>query len=602
MSGYSTKKSQNDCVHLVPGYTSLVIILIAFLVLFAPITSYPADVTLSWEANIEPDLAGYRIYHREDGQIYDYNQPAWEGSDTVCTIYSLNDSIKYCFVARAFDAAGNESGDSTEVCFQESNNNAPTASAGPDRTVDEGTLVTLNGSNSLDPDYTVLSYNWTQKAGTEIFLSDPASVQPTFVAPSVSVTGEALIFELTVEDDGGLSDSDTVIINVSNINQAPTASAGPDQTVKERNTVTLDGSNTFDPDGTVVSYCWTQIGGIPVTLSNTEAIQVIFTAPDVTSEASLTFKLTVVDDGGLRSEDTCIVNVSWVNMVPIADAGPDQTVNEGVMVTLDGSNSTDSEDIIAEYLWKQTAGSPVTLSDAASAQTTFLAPYVNATEEALKFELTVQDGGGLADTDTVIINVADDNLPPVADAGDDQMVEDGNTVSLDSSKSWDPDGDVVSHLWKQTDGTPVTLSNPRAVNPTFAPPRSARTEVLKFQVTVTDTGELSSADNVDINVYPSSGNTVQTIFDLEAKAIGKGIRLDWSPAPDTTGYNIYRSCNSGGPYSQIGQYPANDKCTYLDNDILFGVTYYYLIRSVKGEAESLDSNKASATSSNRGKK
>ncbi|MCK4793407.1 MAG: hypothetical protein KAV87_57290 [Desulfobacteraceae bacterium] len=602
MSGYSTKKSQNDCVHLVPGYTSLVIILIAFLVLFAPITSYPADVTLSWEANIEPDLAGYRIYHREDGQIYDYNQPAWEGSDTVCTIYSLNDSIKYCFVARAFDAAGNESGDSTEVCFQESNNNAPTASAGPDRTVDEGTLVTLNGSNSLDPDYTVLSYNWTQKAGTEIFLSDPASVQPTFVAPSVSVTGEALIFELTVEDDGGLSDSDTVIINVSNINQAPTASAGPDQTVKERNTVTLDGSNTFDPDGTVVSYCWTQIGGIPVTLSNTEAIQVIFTAPDVTSEASLTFKLTVVDDGGLRSEDTCIVNVSWVNMVPIADAGPDQTVNEGVMVTLDGSNSTDSEDIIAEYLWKQTAGSPVTLSDAASAQTTFLAPYVNATEEALKFELTVQDGGGLADTDTVIINVADDNLPPVADAGDDQMVEDGNTVSLDSSKSWDPDGDVVSHLWKQTDGTPVTLSNPRAVNPTFAPPRSARTEVLKFQVTVTDTGELSSADNVDINVYPSSGNTVQTIFDLEAKAIGKGIRLDWSPAPDTTGYNIYRSCNSGGPYSQIGQHPANDKCTYLDNDILFGVTYYYLIRSVKGEAESLDSNKASATSSNRGKK
>ncbi|MBE9581597.1 MAG: hypothetical protein IMF18_08265, partial [Proteobacteria bacterium] len=288
MSGYSTKKSQNNCVHLVPGHTSLVIILIAFLVLFAPITSYPADVTLSWEANIEPDLAGYRIYHREDGQIYDYNQPAWEGSDTVCTIYSLNDSIKYCFIARAFDAAGNESGDSTEVCFQESNNNAPTASAGPDRTVDEGTLVTLNGSNSLDPDYTVLSYNWTQKAGTEIFLSDPASVQPTFVAPSVSVTGEALIFELTVEDDGGLSDSDTVIINVSNINQAPTASAGPDQTVKERNTVTLDGSNTFDPDGTVVSYCWTQIGGTPVTLSNTEAAQVIFTAPDVTSEASLT--------------------------------------------------------------------------------------------------------------------------------------------------------------------------------------------------------------------------------------------------------------------------------------------------------------------------
>ncbi len=771
------------------------IVIVASLVFFAPKSSNAVDVTLAWDANMETDLAGYRIYHRKDGQTYDYDDPLWEGSDTVCTVYNLDETANHYFVARAFDILGDESTDSSEVHFQGSVNIAPTADAGPDQTVDEGMTVTLNGSNSADPDDTILSCQWTQTGGTHVFLSDAASAQPTFIAPCVGLTGEALIFQLTVQDDGGLADTDTGIINVSNVNQAPAADAGPDQTVEEGNTVTLDGSNSSDPDGTVVSYSWTQIGGMPVTLSEAMAGQSIFTAPEVGSSgasltfqltivddgglrsedtcivnvswvnvaptadagpdqmvnkgmmvtldgsnstdpdgsitayvwkqtagspvtlsdntfaqptfvapyvgstdealtfqltvydgggladtdivvvnvsnvnhapvadagpdqtvqeqstvtldgsnssdidgavvsygwtqiggapvslseataaqpifvapevnpvgASLTFQLTVVDDGGLRSEDTCIVNVSWINVAPTADAGSDQTVNEGTMVTLDGSNSTDPDGSITAYVWKQTAGSPVTLSDGASAQPTFLVPYVGSTDKALTFQLTVYDGGGLADTDTVIINVTDVNQAPVADAGPDQTVEEGDTVALDGSNSSDPDGDLISHLWTQTDGTPMTLSNPRAVNPAFACPFSGRDEVLTFQLTVTDTGELSAADSVIINVNPSLGNSVQTIFDLKAKGTGKGIRLDWSPVPDTTGYNIYRSCMSGGPYSQVGDCPAKDKCTFLDNNVLIGVTYYYLVRSVKGETESLDSNKVSTTLFNRGKK
>jgi len=113
---------------------------------------------------------------------------------------------------------------------------------------------------------------------------------------------------------------------------------------------------------------------------------------------------------------------------------------------------------------------------------------------------------------------------------------------------------------------------------------------------------LSSADNVDISVHPSSDSPFQTIFDLEAKAIGKGIRLEWSPPPDATAYNIYQSYYSSGPYTQIGEYLASDKCTFLDSHISYGVTYYYLVRSVTGGIESLDSNKASATLMNRGVK
>jgi hypothetical protein len=283
----------------------------SFLVFLAPKTAYPVDVTLTWSANTESDLAGYRIYHREEGQAYDHNYPLWEGIDTTCTIYNLDDSAAHYFVARAFDIYWNESEDSVEVSLQASVNMPPTADAGPDHTADEGIRVALNGSNSADPDGTLVSYSWAQIGGVGVTLSDAASAQPSFTAPYVSLTGDALTFELTVQDDGGLADTDTVIINVSNVNQAPTADAGPDQTVEESSTVTLDGSHSWDADGTVVSYSWTQIGGVAVTLSETWAAQPNFTAPDVGSEwILLTFQVTVTDDGGLQSQDTCIVQVA----------------------------------------------------------------------------------------------------------------------------------------------------------------------------------------------------------------------------------------------------------------------------------------------------
>jgi len=90
-------------------------------------------------------------------------------------------------------------------------NNPPTADAGPDQTVDEGDIVTLDGSNSSDPDDGISSYLWTRTDGPSINLSDPASSKPSFTATS----GGTLQFELKVTDKGGLFSTDTVIITVS---------------------------------------------------------------------------------------------------------------------------------------------------------------------------------------------------------------------------------------------------------------------------------------------------------------------------------------------------------------------------------------------------
>jgi len=76
------------------------------------------QVSLEWDPNSETDLDGYRVFCREQNQSYDYANPSWEGTDNYCTIYNLDETKAYCFVARAFDIEGFESGNSNEVCHE----------------------------------------------------------------------------------------------------------------------------------------------------------------------------------------------------------------------------------------------------------------------------------------------------------------------------------------------------------------------------------------------------------------------------------------------------------------------------------------------------
>jgi hypothetical protein len=174
-------------------------------------------------------------------------------------------------------------------------NHPPVALVGLDQAVAEASLVTLDGSASYDPDAEPLTYLWQQRSGPTVTLSDPTQAKPTFLAPLVDPAGMALSFKLTVRDGQASADT-TTNIQVTNANHPPVANAGPDQTRHAGTTIQLDGTASTDPDSDPLTFTWSQLSGLPVTLSNVHSATPTFVGPQVSTSTTLTFQL-LVDDG-----------------------------------------------------------------------------------------------------------------------------------------------------------------------------------------------------------------------------------------------------------------------------------------------------------------
>ncbi|MGF7139205.1 PKD domain-containing protein [Roseimarinus sediminis] len=368
-------------------------------------------------------------------------------------------------------------------------NRAPTANAGPDQTIVENSVVTLDGSASSDPDGDALSYQWTAPAGITLSASNVA--QPTFTAPEQSTTTD-YVFSLIVNDGELNSTADEVTITISHLNQPPVADAGPDQEVNEETTVTLDGSESYDPDGEALTYQWTAPQGI--TLSANDVAQPTFTAPDVNTNTTLAFEL-VVSDGNELSLDVVTITVRHINKAPTANAGSDQLIIENSIVTLDGSASSDPDGDVLSYQW--TAPTGITLSATDVAQPTFTAPEVSATTDYL-FTLVVSDGSLNSTADQITVKVKQLNKPPMANAGADQEVNEGSTVTLDGTASSDPDGDQLTYTWTAPSG--ITLSATDVAQPSFTAPEVTTNTQYTFSLTVSDGLEQSPVDELVVTV------------------------------------------------------------------------------------------------------
>jgi hypothetical protein len=290
-----------------------------------------------------------------------------------------------------------------------------------------------------------------------------------------------------------------VISDSTVVNQNPTANAGPDQTVGSGEKVTLKGSGS-DPDGDPLTFAWSQLSGPSVTLSGANSATATFTAPQLTTSATLVFRLTVSDGRGGSGSDDVSINVTAsviTNQDPTADAGPDQSVRSGETVTLSGKGSDPDGDPLT-FSWKQLAGPTVTLSGASSATASFTAPSVSS-NTTLTFRLTVNDGKGGSATDDVNVVVKKNQAPTVKTNPNKKAVS-KETVSLEATVE-DPDGDPLDIRWKQISGTSVWVTNSAQASASFQAPDVSEDRELLFQISVSD-GAYTVHATVRVEVSP----------------------------------------------------------------------------------------------------
>lgn len=184
----------------------------------------------------------------------------------------------------------------------------PFAKAGPDLLVIlPDNFTTLDGSTSTDPENNISSYSWSKISGPVSF----TIANPT--APQTQVTNlieGSYKFELKVTDLGGLTSKDTIMVLVQQrvIIGAPVANAGPDQMITlPVNATVLNGSGSFDPNGTTLSYSWTKVSGpSSYTIANPNGVQTTITG---LTEGVYQFLLKVTDASGYDAYDYVIVIV-----------------------------------------------------------------------------------------------------------------------------------------------------------------------------------------------------------------------------------------------------------------------------------------------------
>ena len=454
------------------------------------------------------------------------------------------EDVTHIFELTVTDSAGETDTDTSTVTVF-SGVADPVADAGDDRDgVASGTTVTLDGRGSTgDHRSSIASYTWVRTSGTGGSLTDADKALARFAAPALTpgAPDAPHVFELTVTDGAGGSDTDTVTITVTAPFAAPVAEAGLAQTVFSGATVMLDGSgSTADRRRSIASYAWTRTSGTGGSLTGEDTVSPSFTAQTLAegaADATHVFTLTVTDDLGQTDTDTVMVTVT---LNPIADAGMDRSVASGAMVELDGSGSTHDRRRTISYAWERTDGTgedtvTLTLTGANTATPGFTAEALTpgAADATHVFELTVTDSEGGSDTDTVTITVTSPFAAPVAHAGGERVASSGTNVLLFGRGSPDRRRSITSYAWTRTGGTGdsgVVLSSEDTARSSF------RAETLTdgaedvthiFELTVTDSAGETDTDTSTITVFSGVADPVADAGDdRDGVASGTTVTLD----------------------------------------------------------------------------
>jgi len=280
--------------------------------------------------------------------------------------------------------------------------------------------VTVDASASRDPDGLITNYEWHWGDGS----TDSGITATHQYADEVSSVEITLV----------VTDNDGYVASVTQSLQLPPVGLPTAAFTYSINGLHLwvDGSNSYDSMGTIISYVWDWGDG---SLVDSGAVAM----HDYAEVGLYTVVLTVMDNDGYTDSAETTIKTSLPPVSVMTWAA------DGFHVEVDGSASYDPDGLVAEYRWIWGDGSP----DDFGPTTTHDYPMTGL--YYLMLRITDNEGmrGGAA-TMLSLPFVAGKPIAKISYTKDST----GRVVTADASESYDPDGAITTYQWDWGDGTP----------------------------------------------------------------------------------------------------------------------------------------------------
>ena len=262
-------------------------------------------VTLSWEANTESDLAGYKIYRGTSSRVYTH---IIDVGDVTSFTLTIDAEVDNYLALTAYDTSGNESGYSSEFVYNSSvgeveRGSAPVLTPIGDKQTNEGVALSFTLSAS-DVDGDALEFAASNLPSGAIFNESTGIFNWT---PGFDQSGTYTEVSFSVSDGSDI-ETEKISIEVTNVNRAPELTATSTITVNEGEIVTVDPTAT-DPDGDtlVFSYSGWMTSASYTTVSGDAGVHTVtVNVSDGTLSASQDVTVTVTE-----VETTLTVTLSW---------------------------------------------------------------------------------------------------------------------------------------------------------------------------------------------------------------------------------------------------------------------------------------------------
>jgi hypothetical protein len=361
------------------------------------------------------------------------------------------------------------------------------------------------------------------------------------------------------------------------------ANAGPNQTITlPVNSVTLDGSHSFDPNGTITSYSWSELSGPSVASINNNSV--VSTPANGLVQGTYVFNLVVRDNQGATSTALDTVTVKPPKIPPTVNAGNPQTITLPVStVSLQGTVTANNGASIQTTSWTQLSG-PNTAVFGSSG----LSPVVSGLIEGVYvFQLSATDNNGLSSSAAVTITVNPANIPPNVNAGSAQTITlPTNSTNLTGTASGNGGAVISSSSWTELSGPNSASISPAGLNASVS---GLIEGTYTFRLTATDNHGLSGVSNVTIIVNASAkmpptvdAGVAQTItlpvntVTLAGTASGNGgASISTTTWIQTSGPNGSSIATSSSPVTNVSGLAAGIyvfQFTAVDNNGLSGVS------------------------------